>query len=147
MGRAVKNSLEIIIKQVRLEGGFERGGRIRVAECLGQIVPDRKEPKQNRPIEVFLLTSLAKPAPARTRVPRPLLISHGAMIRCSVGNPFKLSFLFQNYGSWIYCTCLWLNALLLTMNDAFKLSRVKSSQVKSSTSLFHSKKNAGAAHE
>ena len=34
IGRAVKNSLEIIIKQVRLEGGFERGGRIRVAECL-----------------------------------------------------------------------------------------------------------------
>ena len=41
MGRAVKNSLEIIIKQVRLEGGFKRGGRIRVAECLRQIVPDR----------------------------------------------------------------------------------------------------------
>ena len=41
MGRAVKNSSEIIIKQVRLEGGFERGGRIRVAECLRQIVPDR----------------------------------------------------------------------------------------------------------
>ena len=41
MGRAVKNSLEIIIKKVRLEGGFERGGRIRVAECLRQIVPDR----------------------------------------------------------------------------------------------------------
>ena len=40
MGRAVKNSLEIIIKQVRLEGGFQRGGRIRVAECLWQIVPD-----------------------------------------------------------------------------------------------------------
>ena len=38
---AVKNSLEIIIKQVRLEGGFERGGRIRVAECLRQIVPYR----------------------------------------------------------------------------------------------------------
>ena len=38
---AVKNSLEIIIKQVRLQGGFERGGRIRVAECLRQIVPDR----------------------------------------------------------------------------------------------------------
>ena len=37
----MKNSLEIIIKQVRLEGGFERGGRIRVAECLRQIVPDR----------------------------------------------------------------------------------------------------------
>ena len=37
MGRAVKNSLEIIIKQVRLEGGFEKGGRIRVAECLRQI--------------------------------------------------------------------------------------------------------------
>ena len=32
IGTAVKNSLEIIIKQVCLEGGFERGGRIRVAE-------------------------------------------------------------------------------------------------------------------
>ena len=41
VGRAVKNSLEINIKQVRLEGGFERGGRIRVVECLRQIVPDR----------------------------------------------------------------------------------------------------------
>ena len=40
MGRAVKNSFEIIIKQVRLEGGFERGGRIRVAECSRQFVPD-----------------------------------------------------------------------------------------------------------
>ena len=39
MGRAVKNILEIIIKQVRLEGGFEREGRIRVAERLRQIVP------------------------------------------------------------------------------------------------------------
>ena len=38
---AVKNSLEIIIQQVRLEGSFERGGRIRVAESLRQIVPDR----------------------------------------------------------------------------------------------------------
>ena len=37
---AVK-SLEIIIKQVRHEGGFKRGGRIRVAECLRQIVPNR----------------------------------------------------------------------------------------------------------
>ena len=36
MGRAVKNSLEIVIKQVRLEGGFKRGGRIRAAECLRQ---------------------------------------------------------------------------------------------------------------
>ena len=41
MGRAVRNSLEIVIKQVRLEDGFERGDRIRVAECLRQIVPDR----------------------------------------------------------------------------------------------------------
>ena len=41
MGRDVKNSLEIVIKQVRLEGGFEGGGKIRVAECLRQIVPDR----------------------------------------------------------------------------------------------------------
>ena len=40
-GGAVKNSLEIIFKQVHLEGGFERGGRIRVVECLRQIVPDR----------------------------------------------------------------------------------------------------------
>ena len=30
-----------MIEQVRLEGGFKRGGRIRVAECLRQIVPDR----------------------------------------------------------------------------------------------------------
>ena len=29
------------MKQVRLEGGFKSGGRIRVAECLRQIVPDR----------------------------------------------------------------------------------------------------------
>ena len=41
IGIAVKNSLEIIIKQVRLEGGFKRGGIIRVAECLRQIVPNR----------------------------------------------------------------------------------------------------------
>ena len=41
IGRAVKNSSEIISKQMHLEGGFERGGRIRVAECLRQIVPDR----------------------------------------------------------------------------------------------------------
>ena len=33
IGMAVKNSLEIIIKQVRLEGGFKRGGRIRVFEA------------------------------------------------------------------------------------------------------------------
>ena len=37
MGRAVKNSLEIIIKQVHLEGSFDREGKIRVAECLRQI--------------------------------------------------------------------------------------------------------------
>ena len=37
----MKNSLEIIIKQVRLGGDFKRGGRIRLAECLRQIVPDR----------------------------------------------------------------------------------------------------------
>ena len=41
IGTAVKNSLEIIIKQVRLEGGFKRGGRIKVAECLRQTVPNR----------------------------------------------------------------------------------------------------------
>ena len=41
MGRAVKNSLEITIEQLHLEGGFEGGGRITVAECLRQIVPDR----------------------------------------------------------------------------------------------------------
>ena len=38
---AVKNSLEIIIKKVCLEGSFKRGGRIRVAESLRQIVPNR----------------------------------------------------------------------------------------------------------
>ena len=41
IGMTVKNSLEIIIKQVHLEGGFKRGGTVRVAECLRQIVPDR----------------------------------------------------------------------------------------------------------
>ena len=40
IGTVVKNSLEIIIKQACLEGGFKRGGRIRVVECLKQIVPD-----------------------------------------------------------------------------------------------------------
>ena len=40
IGTAVKNS-SAIFKQVRLEGGFERGGRIRVAECWRQIVPNR----------------------------------------------------------------------------------------------------------
>ena len=32
MGRAVKNSLEISIEQMRLEGGLEGAGRMRVAE-------------------------------------------------------------------------------------------------------------------
>ena len=41
IGPAVKNSLEIIIKQVRLGGGFERGGRFKVAEFLRLIVPNR----------------------------------------------------------------------------------------------------------
>ena len=42
IGMAVKNSLEIIIKQVVcLEVSFKRGGRIRVVECLRQIVPNR----------------------------------------------------------------------------------------------------------
>ena len=40
IGTAVKNSLEIIIKQVHLEDCFKRGGRIRVDECLRQIVPN-----------------------------------------------------------------------------------------------------------
>ena len=48
IGMAVKNSLEIIIKQVRLEGGFKRGGRIRVVECLRQIVPNRRASTRNR---------------------------------------------------------------------------------------------------
>ena len=30
----MKNSLEIVIEQVRLEGGFKRGGRTGLAECL-----------------------------------------------------------------------------------------------------------------
>ena len=36
---AVKNSL--VTEQVRLEGRFKRGGRIRVVECLSQTVPNR----------------------------------------------------------------------------------------------------------
>ena len=54
MGRAVKNSLEIVIKQVRLEGGFKRRGRIRVAECLRQIVPDRWASIRKRSTVCFL---------------------------------------------------------------------------------------------
>ena len=45
-----KNSLEIVIEQVRLEGGLERGGRIRVAECLRQTVPNRWASVSKRPI-------------------------------------------------------------------------------------------------
>ena len=41
IGMAMKNCLEIVIERVRLEGGFNRGGRIRVAECLRQTVPNR----------------------------------------------------------------------------------------------------------
>ena len=36
IGMAVKNSLEIVIEQVRLEGSFKRGCRIRVVVCLRQ---------------------------------------------------------------------------------------------------------------
>ena len=43
----MKNSLEIVIKQVHLEGGFKRGGRIRVAKCLKQIVPNRWTSEKN----------------------------------------------------------------------------------------------------
>ena len=40
-GTAVEKSLEIVIKQVLLEGSFERGGRSRVAQCLTQILSNR----------------------------------------------------------------------------------------------------------
>ena len=46
MDRAVKNSLEIIIKQVRLEGGIEREGRIRVPAKTAQ------GPQFSFPVEV-----------------------------------------------------------------------------------------------
>ena len=36
-----KDSLEIVIEQVYLEGVLERGRRIRMEECLRQTVPDR----------------------------------------------------------------------------------------------------------
>ena len=36
-----ENSLEMVIEQVRLEGGFKRGGKIRLAESLSQTVPNR----------------------------------------------------------------------------------------------------------
>ena len=41
IGTAVRNNFEMTIEQVCLEGGFKRGGTIRVAECLRQIVPNR----------------------------------------------------------------------------------------------------------
>ena len=45
IGTAVKNSLEIVIVQVHLEGGFKRGGRIRVfeANCSKQMDRHKKE--------------------------------------------------------------------------------------------------------
>jgi len=57
---AVKNSLEIIIKQVHLEGGFKRGGRIRVAECLRQIVPNRWASSRKRSFTKCLSFFLSK---------------------------------------------------------------------------------------
>jgi len=35
---------------VLLEGGFKRGGRIRVAECLRQIVPDKYPEAKRHPV-------------------------------------------------------------------------------------------------
>ena len=37
IGRAVKNSVELISTQARLEGGVERGGRIKKNECNRQL--------------------------------------------------------------------------------------------------------------
>ena len=36
-----KDSLEIVLEQVRLEGGFKTKRRIKAAECLRQTVPNR----------------------------------------------------------------------------------------------------------
>ena len=57
-GQGCENSLEIIIKQVHLEGGFERGSRVRVVECLRQTVPDRQASikKKNLSPNVFVFT-------------------------------------------------------------------------------------------
>ena len=44
--------IAVIIKPVRLEGGFKRGGRIRVAECLRQIVPDRFKSREVKLIPI-----------------------------------------------------------------------------------------------
>ena len=44
MGRAVENSLEIIIKQVHLEGGFEREGRISVSGNCSRQMGQHKQP-------------------------------------------------------------------------------------------------------
>ena len=55
----MKNSLEIMITQVSLEGGFKRGGRIRVAECLRQIVPNRWAGVRKRSFRnVFVFTKV-----------------------------------------------------------------------------------------
>ena len=61
---AVKNSLEIIIKQVHLEGGFKRGSRIRVAECLRRIVPNRWASVRKR--SLYNAGGPDSPAPERT---------------------------------------------------------------------------------
>ena len=53
IGTTVRKSLEII-KQVRLEGGFKRGGRIRVAECLRQIVPSVDLSLASEGIDLFV---------------------------------------------------------------------------------------------
>ena len=58
-GQGCENSLEIIIKQVHLEGGFERGSRIRVVERLRQTVPDRQasiKKKEDLSPNVFVCT-------------------------------------------------------------------------------------------
>ena len=46
--------VEMTVKQVCLEGGFKRGGTIRVAECLRQIVPNRWASVRKRSFTNFL---------------------------------------------------------------------------------------------
>ena len=66
------DSIEIVIEQVRLEGGFKRGGRIKVEECLrinfffffflrtGELSTTQKEGKENKSKDLIFYKIEAK---------------------------------------------------------------------------------------
>ena len=53
-----EDSLEIVIEQLRLEGGHKRGGRIRVVECLRQTVRTDGQGKKTLFHQMFLFFGL-----------------------------------------------------------------------------------------